>query len=281
MKYCIYCGAKLPQAAPPVVQPPQPGLPPAQPPTVPPPAQPPARVARPPFPVKVKDEIVSIMSGITALYEREVSLLGLFQSEQVSERVFLKLYHEYSGKLKDFLKARVSKIEDLKGKLDERNERLNEIAMKLEELEVRRKVKEIDASLFSQRAENLRAEERELLDSAKTLRTNINNLEKMLADKRPSEIRDLEANLKTYQSAFKKLIDEGKIAEETLKKIKPDIQETLKFFDSLIRDLKEKDKNLREQLETLQTRYKLSELSIEEYEKRKGELQEELDKIWA
>jgi len=54
----------------------------------------------------------------------------------------------------------------------------------------------------------------------------------------------------------------------------------IEFIESLIKDRKEKEKKLREQLETLQTRYKLSELSIEEYERRKRELQAEIDKIW-
>jgi chromosome segregation ATPase len=63
--------------------------------------------------------------------------------------------------------------------------------------------------------------------------------------------------------------------------VKPDIEETLKFFDSLIKEHKEKDRTLREQLETLQTRYKLSELSIEEFERKKHELQTEIDKLWA
>jgi chromosome segregation ATPase len=274
MKYCIYCGARLPQAAPPTAGPPQPALPPARPPAAPPPA-------RPPYAVGVRDEIAHLMAGITALYERKAVLLDLLQSGKVSERVFLKLYNEYDAKLKDFLNARVGRIKELRSELDEKSKRLSEVAVKLEELEVRHKVGEVDTNFYSQEAEKLRAEERKLVDSVKTLRINIERLEKMLAEKKSGEIRDLETNMKSHQSTIEKLVEEGKISSETFAAIKPNMDETLRLFDSLIKERKDKEKELREQLETLQTRYKLSELSIEEYERKKRELQAQIDEIWA
>ena len=81
--------------------------------------------------------------------------------------------------------------------------------------------------------------------------------------------------------ALKDLMEKGKITDETLNKIKPDLEKTLEFFDLLIGKRKEKEKMLREQLETLQARYRLSEISIEEYERKKRELQEEIDKVWT
>jgi chromosome segregation ATPase len=280
MKYCIYCGAKLPEATPPTIRPPQPTTLPPFPPTIPPTTQP-SPIAVPPSSVVAKDEIAGLMSGIEALYERKISILELFRSGEVSERVFQKLYNEYRSKLSSFLGARETKLEELKGKLEERNKRLSEISMKLEELEARRKVGEVDSNLYAQQADSLRAEERQLIMSSKALDSNISSLQTTLFEKRPSQIRDFEIKLKACLSDLEKLVAEGKVTEEAFKTIKPDIEETLTFFDSLIKEHKEKDRSLREQLETLQTRYKLSELSIEEYERRKRELQAEIDKIWA
>ena len=208
-------------------------------------------------------------------------MLELFESGEVSEKVFLKLYNEYSDKLSDSLRARTIMMEQMKNRLSERDNRLSEVGMRLEELEVRQKIGEIDANVYRVRTEKLKAEEQELAGSVKTLKTDIDRLDKLLAEKKPSEIRDLEANLRTHHSALEKLLDEGKISAETFNTVKPSIEETLDFLESLIRERKEKEKNIREQLETLQTRYKLSELSIEEYERRKRELQAELDKIWT
>jgi len=270
MKYCIYCGAKLPQPAPPTVAPPTPT------PSAPLAVQPPALPA-----VGVRDEFANLMSGVTALHERKAALLELFQSGQVSERVFLKLYNEYATRLSISLSTRADKMKEITSKLDGQNKRLSEVGMELEELDVRKKLGEIDAKEYSQKVDSLKKEERELGDSIKMLKENIETLKNILAEKKPSEIRDLEMNVRTYQSLLERLVEEGKISAETYEAINPDIEETLDFFDSLTKERKDREKTLREQLETLQTRYKLSELSIEEYEKKKRELQAEIDKIWA
>jgi len=284
MKYCIYCGAKLPPAPPsaarpaPPARPPPSTVPPSLPPTVPPPAPPPPQIVVPP--VSTESEIVNLMSGITSLYERKISLLDIFRAGDVSENVFLKLYNEYTSKLADLLNARIRKMEELRSKLDDRNKRLNEVVLSLEELQVRYKIGELDLSAFSQRAEKLKTEEKDLRDSVKSLRINIEHLEKMLAEKKPREVYDLEMKTKTSYEALQKRVEEGKISAETPNSLKSDVDEMVTFFDSLIRDRKGKEKDLREQLETLQTRYKLSEVSVEEYERRKRELQDEIDKVW-
>jgi len=192
----------------------------------------------------------------------------------------LKLYKEYSGKLNDYLKARKAKLDELRSSLEEKRNSLSNIAMQLEELEIRTKVGEIDPATYSQQAEKLRTEERGLNETVNSLNADIKALENILGDRKPSEIRDLEMRLKSSKSALEKMGEEEKVTQETLNIVKPDIDKMLKFIDSLIKDRKEKEKKLREQLETLQTRYKLSELSIEEYERRKRELQAEIDKVW-
>ena len=273
MVYCIYCGTKLPKPAPPV--PPQ-GVakpPPQIPPSVPPPL--------PPVPMMVEREIADLMTDISASYERKVSLLNMFKSGEVSEGVFSKLYDEYNSKMNNILNARIQKMEELRGKLDEKDKRLAEVGVSLEELNVRYKVGELDSQRFADILEKMKKEEKELRVSMEILRTSLNRLERMLAEKTPREILDLESKTKSCYDTLEKLVEEGKFSIETLNKIRPDIETTLSFFDSLIGDRKEKEKKLKEQLDTLNARYRVSEISIEEYEKRKRELQAEIDKIWA
>jgi len=220
------------------------------------------------------------MSGITVLYERKASLLDFFQSGEVSERVFFKLYKEYSGKLNDYLKARAAKLDELRSTLEEKRNVLSDIAMRLEEIEIRAKVGEIDPVTYNQRVQKLKTEERGLNETVNSLNADVRALENILGDMKPSEIHDLEMKIRRSKSALEKMGEEGKVTQETLEFVKSDIEGMLRFLDSLIKDRKEKEKKLREQLETLQTRYKLSELSIEEYERRKREIQAEIDKIW-
>ncbi len=280
MRYCIYCGAQLPTATPPPrVERPRPmEAPPPVPPLVPPPKKP-AQPSR--APIGLEGEITNLMSSISTLYARKIALFRLFQSGEVSEKVFLKLYNEYSSKLSDLLNKRVRRLEELRGRLDEIEKRLNEVALNLEELNVRYKIGELDMNTFSQKSEKLKIEQRELENIAGSIKTNLERLKNLLGDKSPSEIKNMESQLKAAYDSIKRMVEEGKISNKVLDSVKTDVEETITFLGSLIKDRKEKEKLLREQLETLQARYKIGEISIEEYERQKKELQEKISKVWS
>ncbi|OYT44291.1 hypothetical protein B6U84_04455 [Candidatus Bathyarchaeota archaeon ex4484_40] len=280
MVYCIYCGARLRRpSAPPVAPKAPPRVVPKAPP--PPPVTAPPRAPAPPqAPAGVTAEIHDLMSKISIYQDRKVSLLNLFQSGEVSERVFVKLYTEYSGKLNEMLNRRVSKLEELRAQLGEKSKRLDEIKFSLEELEARYKVGEIDSTTFEGKSRDLKAEVARLESEMKDLKANIEHLEKVFADKSPREILNMEMKIKSFQESLDKFVNEGRLSKESVEKIKPDIEETLAFFDSIIGKHKERERQLREQLEALHARYRVSEISIEEYERKKREIQEEIDKIW-
>ncbi|RLI35317.1 hypothetical protein DRO55_05380 [Candidatus Bathyarchaeota archaeon] len=283
MVYCIYCGAKLPKPVPPRVPPPRPmAAPRPTAPTPTPPTVPPSAPTPPPTaPVGVKRDIVDLMNQISVYYDRKVKLLSLFNSGEVSERVFLKLYDEYSGRLNDLLNTRVRRMEDLRKQLEEKDRRLDEVALTLEELEVRHKVGEIDDQQFAQRTESLKAEKRRLGEEVKDLKMNIEHLEKLLADKSPKEILDMETKTRSFHESLDKFVQEGRLSSSSVNKIKEDINGMLSFFDLVIGERKERERKLREQLETLHARYRVSEISIEEYERKKREIQEEIKKLWS
>lgn len=289
MVYCIYCGARLPKSippekvealpprAPPPTQPPR-----APPPSAPAPAPPTVRIS-PPVTVKpaVKNEILELMSNITAYYDRKVSLLNLFKSGEVTEKVFLKLYDEYTEKLNDLESLRGRKVDELKKDLDGKNKRLEDIKIAIEELEVRHKIGEVDDQRFNEKMNLSKMEANQLQSLVRELKLNLDELEKPLTGKTSRDVLNLDTKARSSHEALEKLVEEGKFSSEALAKIKPDMEKMLEFFDSMIRERKEKEKTLREHFETLQARYRLSEISIEEYEKKKREIQEEIDKVWA
>lgn len=290
MVYCIYCGTRLPKPVPRTVPPPPPAAPaPSRaqlpvpspiPSRIPPPARFPPSVPPPP-PPPVKDEIQELMSNITKYYERKVSLLEMLRQGEVSERVFLKLYNEYTEKVNDLLNTRIRKVEGLRRDLEEKNKRFEDVSFTLEELEVRHKIGEIDDQRFAEKSGNLRGEESRLQTTVKDLKAKLSRLDKMFADKAPHEILTWDKKVRDCYEALDRLVEEGRLSRESLGKIKPDMEETLSFLDSIIGERKEKEKKLREQLETLQARYRVSEISIEEYERKKREIQDEISKIWV
>jgi len=246
------------------------------------PAPPTVKISPPPaVPAQVKSDILKLMSDITRYHERKISLLDMFSSGGVSERVFKKLYDEYANKVEELLGLHSRKLDELKTEYEGKGKRLDDIKMTIEELEVRHKIGEVGSQKFNERINMLRTEETRLQNALKELKMNIDHLRRMFAEKSPREILDLDAKTRSFSDALGKLVEEGKISNEALDKIRPDIEKTIGFFDSLIGQRKKKERTLREQLETLQTRYRVSEISIEEYETKKRELQEEIDKIWT
>ena len=267
--YCIYCGSKLPKPAPSTMPP------------TPPPAPPPEpAVSPPPTPAEVKEDIRELMTNISLHYSRKIALLNLLQSKEISERVFLRLYDEYTDKLHDSLSTRASVLERLKSELNEKETRYDGMKILLEELEVRHKIGEIALQEFTEKSERLKSEVKNLEKAIKELRGNLNHLEKMLADKTPSEILDLETRTKACYQGFEKLLKEGALTMDTLKKIKPDVESMLELLNSLIINRKERQETLQKELETLEARYRVGEVSIEYYEKRRRELRGELEKVW-
>ena len=270
--YCIYCGTKLPsKPAPPAVPPPPPSAPPKPAVTPPPPS----------LPAAGPEDINELMTKVSLQYVRKIALLGLLQSKEVSEKVFLKLYDEYTGKLTDFLSVRARMMERLRSELEDKRKRYEEVKTLLEELEVRQKIGEIGFQEFTAKAESLKIKAGDFEKSLNEIKGSISRLENIFFGKTPLEILELEKKARTCHEDLERLVKEGSLSKENLEKIKPDIENMLELLDSLIADQKKRQKALQEELETLETRYRVGEVSLEEYEKRKRELTEELEKIWA
>jgi len=264
--YCIYCGTKLPpKPAPPAI----------------PPSAPPKPAVTPPPPLAGPEEINELMTKISLQYIRKIALLGLLQSKEVSEKVFLKLYEEYGEKLTNFLGVRARVMERLRSELEDKRKRYDETKTLLEELEVRQKIGEISLQEFTTKAESLKIKAGDSEKSLSEIKGNIGRLENIFFGKTPREIFDLEKKARACHEDLERLVKEGSLSKEGLEKIKPDIENTLELLNSLIVDQKKRQKTLQEELETLETRYRVGEVSLEQYEKRKRELTEELEKIWT
>jgi DNA repair exonuclease SbcCD ATPase subunit len=267
--YCIYCGTKLPpKPAPPAVP-------------SPPPSAPPKPAVAPPPPLAGPEDIKDLMTKISLQYVRKIVLLGLLQSKEVSEKVFLKLYDEYTGKLTNFLGVRARIMERLRSELEDRRKRYEEVKASLEELEVRQKIGEIGLQEFTDKAGSLKIKAVDIEKSLSEIKGNVSRLENIFFGKTPREIFDLEKKARTCHEDLERLVNEGSLSKESLEKIKPDIENMLELLNSLIVDQKKRQKALQEELETLETRYRVGEVSLEQYEKRKRELTEELEKIWT
>jgi len=94
--------------------------------------------------------------------------------------------------------------------MDERSRRLDEVTLGIEELGIRHKIGEVDLNTYAQKAEKLKIEERELRETVKSLRSNLDRLGKMFAERKPREVHNLETQLKTYSDVLEAKVRETK-----------------------------------------------------------------------
>lgn len=230
---------------------------------------------------EVKGDVRELMASISLRYTRKVALLDLLRSKAVSEKVFLKLYDEYTERLQGSMGLRARVLDRLRSELDGRKKRYVEVKTFMEELEVRHKIGEISSDGFTRRAEALQSEVTGLENAISGLRDDLDHLERLFIDKTPKEIFDLETRAKACYESLDRLVEEKVLTGETQEKIKPDVESMLDLLNTLVADRKKKEKALQEELETLETRYRVGEVPIEQYETRKRELQSQLEKVWA
>ena len=256
--YCIYCGAELPREF----------------------RREKAATVRAPTP-PVSLDVAQLMSGIMKYYTWKIRLFGVLKDGGVSESVFKRLFEEYVSNLNRLMKERNERLESYLTELKEKQKRLNEIKMTLEELKVRCAVGEINEDEYRLKVPDLESEAVKLEDEVKTLKRHVDYLNNVFAGKSPKEVLELEEVARECYGSVDELVNKGVISWETGEEVKKDLEETLKFFETVIGDRKEREKALREELSTLEARYKVGEISIAEYERAKREIKAELEKIWS
>ncbi len=264
--YCVYCGAELPKPTSPRVPAPTALRKPA--------------ITQAATSMETQKGLGELMNNISLYYARKVALLDMLQSKEISEGVFLRLYGEYDSKLHNALNARAKIMERLKAELNEKERRFSEMKLSLEELGVRHRIGEISLQEFREKSEFVHFQLNNLEERLKRVKEDLGHLNKMFIGVNPRDIFDLELKSKACYGTLEKLVEEKILTKETAEKIRPDIKDVVELLGSLTTDRKEKQKALQEKLETLEARYRVGEVPIEDYEKRRHELHSQLEKIW-
>ena len=229
---------------------------------------------------EVDPEIRSLMEDLKNYFIWKIKLVDVLCKGDVSEPVFTKLFEEYQSKINSLTQVRNQKIEQLREGFDKKKEELKEAKLKLEELRVRCAVGEIDRTELESRAPELEEKIRKLEAETSYVDAQLACLNNLLGGKTPKEIMELEKTARRCYESIKTLVDEGKISEKIAENLSKDLDAVLKIFDSMIGEKKREEEKLREELSTLEARYKVGEISISDFEKRKREILAKLEKIW-
>ena len=184
-------------------------------------------------------------------------LLELFLGGEASAEVFLDLYKEYQGKIRSINSRRLELINSLEQKL-------NELTTRLEQLRVRHEIGEISDKQYI--TEKL-AIDREI----SKIKPRVDVLRNFL-DAKLSEIPAYEERIRSLRE---RIVEKGSslgLSDSDMSMIASDLDETLEALKDLLR-IYEK---LKRELDKIELRYKIGELSEEEYQAAKQKIERQM-----
>ncbi|MEM1976587.1 MAG: hypothetical protein QW624_01430 [Nitrososphaerota archaeon] len=184
-------------------------------------------------------------------------LIDLFLNGEASAEIFIDLYREYQGKIKSINSRRLELISSLEQKL-------HELTTRLEQLKVRHEIGEISDKQYI--TEKL-AIDREI----SKIRPRIDVLRNFL-DTKLSEIPAYEERIKSLKE---RILEKGAslgLSDEDVGMITSDLDETL----DALKDLLKQYEKLKKELDKIELRYKIGELSDEEYQAAKQKIERQM-----
>jgi hypothetical protein len=205
----------------------------------------------------------------------------MLELQEVSDKVFLKLYSEYTRELHEALETRTRLMNQLKSNLDKTKRSYDETNMLLEEIDVRNRIGEITLEELSDKTSNLGFKAGKLEDALGEIKTDLEILENIFTEKTPRELFVIETNIRTTYKKLEQKLFTKLVSQKTIESLRPDIESMLALLVPMLGDRKEKQRILQNALETIEARYRVGELSIEKYEIERQRIQSAIESIWT
>jgi len=199
-----------------------------------------------------------IVEQLASVYNWRNRLLEVFLNGEATPEVFIEIYKEYRNRIQAVNSKRLEMIKALE-------EKMKELQSRLEQLKIRHEVGEIpDRQYITEKL----SVDRELSKIKPKLNILHNAFDVKLAD-----IPAYEAKLREFKE---KIFSEGKakgLSEEDVGLIVSDLDATLES----LKDLIELHKRLKRELEKVELRYKVGELTEEEYLAAKQKIERQME----
>ena len=229
----------------------------------------------------IEPEIDELMEQLKKNYVWKVRLCGVLCDNGVSEEIFAKLFEEYVNKINQLSQVRNERITYYREDSDNKKTELEEAKRKLEELKVRVAVGQISSGELTAREPELEERINGLAMETSKLDAQLARLTDLMRGSSPKDVYDLEKTARMCLGSLDTLMTSGKISNRVGDDLSKDLDVALDVFDGIIGDKKKGEKGLRDELSTLEARYKVGEINISEFESHKRRINEELEKIWV
>jgi hypothetical protein len=219
--------------------------------------------------VDLDSDNVQLLEELRKYQKWKIKLCGLLADERVSGEVFRKIYGEYAEENKRFNDIREKKVSALRGQFEEKNTQLTDYTMEHEELRVRTEFGQIPETELLIRTPELSEKIGSLSLETSRLEAGLSKLENFMGEIHPKESYELEKEARRCVESLEDLVAKGKIDADLGGVIREDIESTLYLFDSIHSEKRDEERELRDELETLEVRFKVGEITPSEYESLK------------
>ncbi len=209
-------------------------------------------------PVQEVAEERKIVEQLSTFYSWRNKLLELFLQGEASSDIFLDIYKEYRARIQAVNEKRLQMLNELE-------EKINDLTIKLENLKIRHEVGEVPDRQYITEKLNI---DREL----SKLKPKLNILHNAFNIK-IAEVPRYEAKIRELKEAVSEKAQSRGLKSEDIEMIISDLDEILESIQSLM----EVHKRLTKELEKVELRYKVGELTVEEYEAMKQKIQRQME----
>ncbi|MCS7126756.1 MAG: hypothetical protein NZ929_07605 [Aigarchaeota archaeon] len=251
--YCKFCGKPLEAKPQPLIESKTTSV------DMPPVTEPPSSTTSeilPPVQEVVEER--KIVEQLSTFYNWRNRLLELFLNGEAPADVFTDIYKEYRTRIQAVNEKRLQMLRELE-------EKINDLTVKLENLKIRHEVGEIQDKQYITEKLTMDRELSKLKPKLNILH-NAFNVKIVDVPKYEAKIRELREGVSEKGRALG-------LTDEDIEIIISDLDEVLEGIQSLM----EVHKRLTKELEKVELRYKVGELSEEEYEAMKQKIRRQME----
>ncbi len=225
-----------------------------------------------------------IASGYTGILEPEtahkirelrkyhvwrIKLCEILVERRVSRDVFEKVYAEYSKEITELEDERLSKLSQFQRHYDEKTSELKEVKRGYEELKIRASVGQILNETLENNAPKMLERIDALTSETKLLTERLNKLTDLLDEVPLDEVEELGGILSLSLESLEALVTDGVLDAELEERLRRDLEGFKAIFAAS--GYYHYDKALMEEMDLIEARYKVGEISPAETEDLKKE----------
>jgi polyhydroxyalkanoate synthesis regulator phasin len=208
-----------------------------------------------------------------------VKLCGILCEQGMLTRVFTNIWEGYGNDVARLKREIDESQRESKTSYEDKMAELENAKLKLDELRVRVVIGEISDSNLLIKTPSIRANIESLEHEVSLLKEQLKEEETKPSSDSPREMFEHEQLARGLVSKIDDLVTEGKLSIELGKRLGAEMEEIREYFYSMVGDQGEQE--LLNELDTLEVRYKVGEITLAELESLKREIVAKLDRHWV